>query len=411
MSREASLAERGGPHRLRRRPGPDDLLGWLVFLSVILLLTGSMHGYLYTRLSEAPILKAHGPMPVAAVLILLWATTLSGFLLERVLPAGLARVLAWVGHVWQGTSFLLLCTMLATEPLRHLPDLLARFPGIIRLELPLSADLDGLLTLSALGLGLLLAASAIASATNGPRLVRVRVAHPAIPPEWNGLRILQVSDLHVGNTIRQGYVERLARRIRDLDPDMLALTGDLVDGSVSRLAPELAPLLAWKPRHGIHFVPGNHEYYAGVEPWLDHLRQAGVTVLRNAHVVLEQGGAPFVVAGVDDFAARRFGGPGPDLDAALSGSPARTPILLLAHQPPAIEAARKAGVSLQLSGHTHGGQIVPFNFLVRLDQPHVAGLFRKDDTWLYVSRGTGWWGPPMRLGAPSEITLLELVSG
>ncbi|NBP25676.1 MAG: metallophosphoesterase, partial [Proteobacteria bacterium] len=154
----------------------------------------------------------------------------------------------------------------------------------------------------------------------------------------------------------------------------------------------------------------NHEYYAGAEAWMDHLRAAGVHVLCNHHEVVERDGDPLVLAGVDDFAGPRFGSPGPRLDLALAEAPAGVPVILLAHQPPAIGAASRAGVALQLSGHTHGGQIVPFNFLVRLDQPHVAGLYRAGDTWLYVSRGTGWWGPPMRLGAPAEVTLIELAS-
>lgn len=410
MAPEAPMQERSGPHRLRRRPGPGDAVGWIVFLAIIFALTGSMHAYLYVRLGTAQGLGG-GSTWLAGLLIGLWTMTLGGFLLERVLPPIVARPLAWVGYVWQGTSFLLLSALLVAEPIRWLPQWLTGYLGVVRLETLAGSDWNGWVTTSAAGLGLLLSAVAVISATRGPRLVEVRIPHPGIPPEWAGMRILQVSDLHVGNTIRRSYVERLARRIADLKPDLLALTGDLVDGQVARLADELAPLLQVTAPLGIAFVPGNHEYYAGVEPWIDHMNASGVTVLRNTHVIHERNGAPLVVAGVDDFAARRFGGPGPDLDAALAGTPAGAPVILLAHQPPAIAAARAAGVCLQISGHTHGGQIVPFNLMVRLDQPHVAGLFREGGTWLYVSRGTGWWGPPMRLGAPSEITLLELVPG
>jgi predicted MPP superfamily phosphohydrolase len=184
-----------------------------------------------------------------------------------------------------------------------------------------------------------------------------------------------------------------------------------VDGSVAELRGHVAPLAGLLSRHGTFFVTGNHEYYSGALPWMAELRSLGVSVLMNEHVVLERGGASMVLAGVADYGAHHYD-PSHRSDpvAALLGAPADAALrVLLAHQPRSAAAAEQAGFDLQLSGHTHGGQFLPWNFLVRLQQPFTAGLHRLGGLWVYVSRGTGYWGPPKRLGAPSEITHLKLV--
>jgi predicted MPP superfamily phosphohydrolase len=197
--------------------------------------------------------------------------------------------------------------------------------------------------------------------------------------------------------------------VNALQPDVVAITGDLVDGSVSRLAPHVAPLARLRARHGVFFVTGNHEYYAGVEEWCTHLGELGVRVLRNERVRIGDGEHSFDLAGVDDYAGRHFGhGHGADIERALSGRDETRELVLLAHQPRAVVEAERAGVGLQISGHTHGGQIWPFNYLVRLQQPVTSGLVRFGRSLIYVSNGTGYWGPPMRLGSPAEITQLVL---
>jgi len=186
----------------------------------------------------------------------------------------------------------------------------------------------------------------------------------------------------------------------------------VVDGVVERLAPHTAPLADLISRHGTYFVTGNHEYYSGAEQWVAEFERLGMRVLANSHVVLERDGAPLVIAGVNDFSAHVFNPAWrSDPQAALAGSPAGAPKILLAHQPRSASAAAAAGFDLQLSGHTHGGQFWPWNYFVRLQQPYTAGLHRLDKLWIYTSRGTGYWGPPKRFGAPSEITRLRLVSG
>jgi predicted MPP superfamily phosphohydrolase len=241
-------------------------------------------------------------------------------------------------------------------------------------------------------------------------VVRVDVPIVDLPPPLHGFSIAQISDIHVGPTIRRPYLEAIVAAVNQLDADMVAVTGDLVDGSVPDLAEHVAPLAGLHSREGSFFVTGNHEYYSGAAAWVRELRRLGLTVLMNEHVVLRRGEAALVVAGVTDYGAGHFDrAQASDPKAALAGSPPAALRILLAHQPRSAEAAEAAGFDVQLSGHTHGGQFLPWNFLVRLQQPFTAGLKRWRRMWVYTSRGTGYWGPPKRLGAPSEITLLRLV--
>ena len=239
----------------------------------------------------------------------------------------------------------------------------------------------------------------------------VDVPIAGLPAQLHGFSIAQISDIHVGTTIKNGYVSRIVDAVNALDADMIAVTGDLVDGSVQRLSPHTQPLGRLSARHGAFFVTGNHEYYSGANAWIAEMRRLGLAVLINEHVVLEHDGEAVVIAGVTDYSAHHFDPTQrSDPAAALAGAPARAGVrVLLAHQPRSAFAAAKAGFDVQLSGHTHGGQFFPWNLLVKLVEPFAAGLHRLDDLWVYVSRGTGYWGPPKRFGAPSEITRLRLV--
>lgn len=243
----------------------------------------------------------------------------------------------------------------------------------------------------------------------GVREVEVPIA--GLPESLRGFSIVQITDIHVGATIKHGYVSRIVDAVNTLEADMIAITGDLVDGSVGRLAPHTQPLGRLSARYGTFFVTGNHEYYSGAHAWIAEMRRLGLSVLLNEHVVLEHFGESIVVAGVTDLSAHHFD-PAHRSDpvAALAGAPEKAAVkVLLAHQPRSAFAAAKAGFHLQLSGHTHGGQFFPWNFVVKLLEPFAAGLHRLDGLWVYVSRGTGYWGPPKRFGAPSEITHLRLV--
>ena len=259
-------------------------------------------------------------------------------------------------------------------------------------------------------------------------VVRVDVPLAGLPLALHGFTLAQISDIHVGPTIKRHYLRRIVQRVNSLDADVVAVTGDMIDGTVAELAHHVAPLADLRSRHGTFFVTGNHEYYSGAHAWIDELRRLGLTVLMNEHVVIERAAlscdvppgvqmlspvsASLVLAGVTDFHAAHFD-PAHRSDPAhaLAGAPPGLLRVLLAHQPRSAEAALRAGFDLQLSGHTHGGQFWPWNLFVPLQQPFTAGLNRLESLWVYTSRGTGYWGPPKRFGAPSEITLIRLVMG
>jgi uncharacterized protein len=243
------------------------------------------------------------------------------------------------------------------------------------------------------------------------RVVPVDVPLAGLPAPLAGFTIVQLSDIHVGPTIKGDYVRAIVERVNRLGADLIAITGDVVDGSVPQLASDTAPLGELRARHGIYIVTGNHEYYSGAREWMAEFRRLGLRGLMNEHVVIEHDGARLVVAGVTDYSAGAFDpAQRSDPAAALAGSPESVPRILLAHQPRSAPAAASAGFDLQLSGHTHGGQFWPWTLLVRLQQPFTAGLHRLGRLWVYTSRGTGYWGPPKRFGAPSEISLVRLVA-
>ena len=264
-----------------------------------------------------------------------------------------------------------------------------------------------------LALALLSTTIGFVNARRRARVVTVDIPIEDLPAELEGLTIVQISDIHVGPTLKAQYVEAIVDAVNHLNPDVIAVTGDVVDGSVAQLASHTAPLGRLTARYGTYLVTGNHEYYSGAAQWIAEFERLGLRVLMNEHVVLEHRGAEFVLAGVTDYTAEHFDSSHrSDPAAALAEAPAHVRLkVLLAHQPRTAHAAAGAGFTVQLSGHTHGGQFFPWNFFVRFQQPFTAGLAKIDELWVYTSRGTGYWGPPKRLGAPSEITRVRLVRG
>jgi hypothetical protein len=251
-----------------------------------------------------------------------------------------------------------------------------------------------------------------------PRVRTVPVVLPRLGADLDGLRVVLITDTHFGPINRTGWSSRVVRRINELAADVVCHTGDLADGSVAERGAQVGPLAGVRASLGRFYVSGNHEYFGVAQDWLDRMAELGWRPLHNQAELLSRGRHGLLVAGVDDATAAgyKLPGHGADLPAALASvdptADPDVPVLLLAHQPSQVTASAEAGVDLQLSGHTHGGQIWPFHYLVRLDQPVLAGLSRHGErTQLYTSRGSGFWGPPLRVFAPSEITLLTLHTG
>ena len=347
-----------------------------------------------------------------------------GLVGSRVARQPWADRLSWVGLLLMG----LFSTLFVLTALRDVLLLVLWVVDALGVALPLESvrSLTGQVTPV---LALLVTLLGFLNARRIARVVRVDVPIAGLPAALHGFTLAQISDVHVGPTIKQAYLQRIVTKVNALGADVVAITGDLVDGRVAELAGHVAPLAGLQSRHGTYFVTGNHEYYSGAHAWIVELRSLGLTVLMNEHVVLyhsshgkgsavdaqddSQTVAPLVLAGVNDFTAHHFD-PAHRSDPALAlqGAPATALIrILLAHQPRSAQAASDAGFDLQLSGHTHGGQFWPWNLFVPLQQPFTAGLNKLQNLWVYTSRGTGYWGPPKRFGAPSEITALRLVVG
>jgi predicted MPP superfamily phosphohydrolase len=357
---------------------------------------------------------------LSGAFVLMAATPLTWVLRGVHVPEAERPLLLWPSYVAMGL-YSLVFTLWA---LRELGWLAARLLHALGLHFEVGpaqvlpedpsrrAALAHGLNLGVLGLSGTLAGVGAYEARRRAEVRAVKVPIPELPASLHGFRVVQISDVHVGPTIRRDYLEPIVEAINGLRPDLVAITGDLVDGSVPFLAPHVAPLASLRARHGVFFCTGNHDYYSGVEPWLAHLQGMGIRTLVNQGELLEHDGGRVLIAGcTDQGVGARVPGHASDVaacvpDDAARGADAR---ILLAHRPGSIFDAAQAGFHLQLSGHTHGGQFIPWNLVVKMVHPFSAGLDRYQDTWIYVNRGTGYFGPPVRLAVPSEITLLELV--
>jgi predicted MPP superfamily phosphohydrolase len=377
------------------------LLSFAVFLSVVLAVLGGAHYYVWVRLVRDLGLPQAGQHALTVSLIALYLLVPISFFVRR---AGerWALPLVWVPSVWLGVLLLLFVVLLLGDAGRVVIALVQRLG-----DAP-PADPErrtALARLFAIGVASITAALGLAAVRSGLARVALReveVRLTRLPAAMDGTTIVQMTDIHVGPTIRRDFVEQIVATANAANPDVIAITGDLVDGSVADLREHVAPLAQLRARYGVYFVTGNHEYYSGADAWCAELERIGIRVLRNERVSIGDAEASFDLAGIDDEHAH------PDLRRAVAGRDESRALVLLAHQPRAVFEAVKHGVGLQLSGHTHGGQIWPWNLLVRLQQPVVSGLARFGETQVYVSNGTGYWGPPMRLAAPAEITRVRL---
>ncbi len=264
--------------------------------------------------------------------------------------------------------------------------------------------------LGVIGIAGTLTAYGVYEARRKPGIVNITIPIVKLPQEFDGFRIVQISDIHAGLTIKRDWIESVAREVQDLAPDLIAFTGDMADGSVPHLQSDVEPLGELTAPYGKFFVTGNHEYYSGAEPWVNHARVMGYDVLMNEHRIISKNGSSLVLAGVTDYSGGQFyPSHKSDPKKAFEGAPGDFVKILLAHQPRTLLHINDLDVDLALMGHTHGGQFFPWNLVATIGQPFIKGLNKYNDrTWAYVSKGTGYWGPPVRIGARSEITVLTL---
>jgi predicted MPP superfamily phosphohydrolase len=378
------------------------ILAGLLFLSVLLSTVVGIHLYIARRLVFDTELGS--PLREASLLGLavLFATLFLQPIGERLLRPPWSRAIAWPASLWMGFAFLLVVLLAAT-------DLLLVLLGATGVADGSAASVARPRALGVAVAALLAGLFGVRSALRPPVVTRRQLRLSRWPAALDGFRIVQITDVHIGPILGRRFAERVADCCNALEPDLVAVTGDLVDGSVRSLADEVMPFARLRARHGVFFVTGNHDYYSGERAWVARARELGMRVLRNERVTIGADGAAFDLAGVDDHRGDLVRpGQREDLARALDGRDPQRPVGLLAHDPSTFRRARRHPVDLQISGHTHGGQIWPFVYLVRLVVPWVAGHYRSGASQLYVSRGTGFWGPPMRILAPAEITEITL---
>jgi predicted MPP superfamily phosphohydrolase len=422
----------------------------ILFLVVAALALVLLPGYVWWRMILGTTTRGSTRRWLTALAVLLSLSPIAADALNTILPGWVATPLEWVAYTWLGTLVYLFFALLALEPIRLVLNRRNTEPGTAhntesmqRNSItampppptttagpgtdtePVDATEQGEQQRPNPERGLFLArkiavvagAMAIGSAGTGlfianspPDVNTVPIAVPGLDPSFDGFRIVTISDVHLSSTYGARQFKEVIDLVNAQNPDIVAIVGDLVDGNVEELGHDAALLADLDSEQGIYFVTGNHEYYVDTEAWMSYLPTLGVTVLRNQHVTLRADDAALDLAGIDDRTAADSGVPGhgANLQAALAGRDTSRPVVLLAHQPAQVEQARNADVDLQLSGHTHGAQMWPLEYIVGLDQPLLEGLGDVGDTQLYVTRGTGYWGPAMRLGSRPEISVIDL---
>jgi hypothetical protein len=368
-------------------------LAALAIFATFLACTGAAHWYVAHGFVIAPAWPEPWRTLGVACVPLMFAGVFAQLALERSLSLPWLRIVSWPFALWLGVFWLGFVALVVTDVAL---SLMGAASGAEPRELARSR------AFAAAGLVLVAGGAALRSGLCVPRVKRVEIALARWPRALDGFRIAQISDIHIGPILGRGFAEQLVARVNALAPDLIAVTGDLVDGGVAQIGGEVEPFAALRAKYGVYFVPGNHDFYSGVDGWLDRVRALGLRVLRNERVPIG-GEAGFDLAGVDDHRGDWRRGSTEDVAAAVAGRDPQRALVLLAHDPATFEAAVGAGVDLQISGHTHGGQIWPFNAFVRISTPFVAGLHARGASQIYVTRGVGFWGPPMRLFAPSEI--------
>jgi predicted MPP superfamily phosphohydrolase len=385
-----------------------------LFFFILLGLWTLLHLYVVTRLVRPLPLRRSFRIAIALMFVPPYSLVPLALFAHDALAWPYDIVLVWLALIDAGAFSILFALVAARDlalQLARLTDFLLERRGSETRVLPREPERRQFLLNVSGGVAVTataaLTAQGVRSARRVPAIAHVDVPIKGLPKELESYHIVQLTDVHVGLTIDKDFILPIVEATTTLAPDLVVLTGDLVDGSVDALRDDVSPLAYLRAPDGVLCVTGNHEYYSGVEEWCQHFRELGISVLTNQHVAIARGSARLVVAGLPDFReGKKHPGHTPDHVAALKGAPEGVRILL-AHQPRAAFGAAEHGYALQLSGHTHGGQYFPWNLFVGLIEPIGTGLSKVKDTWVYVSRGTCYWGPPLRTGVPPEITSIR----
>ena len=379
--------------------------GLLRFFLIVTSIIGLLHIYIGARILDAFVLTPFATALIIFCVLVAFAALTLGFIARFTLSdSKYTDLFSWAGMLTMG----IFSSVLVLTFLRDLVLIASSF----------FFDFDFLAQLHMYSEIFVLVAAALASVfglmnvIRVPDVVEVKIPIRNLAHDLKDFTLVQLSDIHIGSTIKGNYLTRIVEQVNQLKPNLVAITGDLVDGSVESLHADVAPLKNLKSHYGTYFVTGNHEYYSGVLDWIEYLKSLGIHVLINEHQVIQHNHSKVAIAGICDYSAGQFiRQHAPDPELALAGTETLDALkIMLAHQPRSAAVIAKTGAHVQLSGHTHGGQFWPWNFFVKLQQPYNVGLHKLNNLWIYINRGTGYWGPPKRLGKRSEITLIRFVA-
>ncbi len=394
----------------------------MFFIVVVFVLT-LLYGYVGARVVAPFDLSGLGLIIYWAIIVLLAITPIAGMIFRsRGMENLLIDIFLWLGFIGMGLFSLAFIAFIirdlgwvtGTLSFKILRSITNSNPSSIQMDPGRRQFLLMSMNLGIVGVTSVLGGIGLFQARRKATIFSQNINIQNLPPEFQGLKIAQISDLHVGPTIKADYARTVVDQVNALEPDLIFFTGDMVDGSVDRLADDVEPLRGLKAKYGTYFVTGNHEYYSGAQQWVDKVGELGMIHLENEHRILKLNGASMAIVGVTDLMAHHtIKSHKSNPQKAMSGVPDGIPSIMLAHQPGTADFIGDLSIDLMVCGHTHGGQFMPFNLAVAKAHRYYAGLYQQGKTQIYVNRGTGYWGPPLRLGIPSEITLFKLqgVSG
>jgi hypothetical protein len=390
------------------------LMSWLIWILILTVFTVGGFSLINWRLigpmNWPPVWKNSARILLGLMFV---APLASMFMLRSI--EGMSHKLAWVTYVTLGFLSFVFSLLIIRDAGVFFGTVVQKLLSLVSQEGTRGFDasrrefLVQTTNMGILGAAGILTAYGVYQARRKPAILNLSIPIKNLSADFEGFRIAQITDIHAGLTVKRDWVEIVAEQVKELNSDLIAFTGDLADGSVSHLREHVEPFAHLEAPFGKFFVTGNHEYYSGVQPWVEEIDRMGYTVLNNQHTLVRRNGSAIVLAGVTDFSGGDFlPEHRSDPKKAIEGAPAGTTRILLAHQPRTLYAAEPLGFDFIITGHTHGGQFFPWNLLATIGQPYVKGLHRHNDTWIYVSMGTGYWGPPVRLGTRSEITVFTL---